>query len=556
MPINKEKDYTWLSDCINGKYKGLEKPAQIYNASIRQSLYFRLVILELMENLTSGNEEVRKNSLWMLSKIVEEQSDYKFMSPTIQILIYSLQEKNQIICYYSLKIVNEIASHYYDQFKEALPQIVENLNRSSFKIKILTAAIITQFMETESNAIQSAIKFLIQALHDKDLETREITIKALLRIDQHIDQVVQSIMESFNDEKFRIKMTKYIFEFIKREPAKVIEGLRITLKNKDDKIRANSILFMQQISLTKHAFELERAVPELLDAITDKVKVVHRTAMTILYLISKDQAQLLKEGIARFIRFLKVKDKQLLTYNIYILVQLLKYFPDELYDRIEQLITILEKSLTWENTIPEIRIVNTLSLCSLLRYKNQFTRILNLSQECVRTYSLERSIFEMYIFIGYTHYYLENYSDSIEAFLKAENARKVGDNYIATIANSMIAFNFALLRLFKSCSDYKNDALKYFEAAKDHISLRQSQKLQYLISFIDAVANQSFKKAQRAIHSYHELEPVKNQFDQQLHLINLKNLRKVKKFYLESQEILTELENNETEEDPPVYDEK
>ncbi len=552
MPSADLKEINWLNDSLEGKYKGLEKAARIYNAALRQSIYFRLVILELMENLTSGNEEVRRNSLWMLSKIVEEQRDYKYMSPTIQILIYSIQEKNNAICYYALKIINQIVSAYYDQFKEAIPHIIENLKRSNQKIKLLTASIITQFMEVDPNAMESAIKLLTQALNDKDQEIREVAIEALLRIDQHVERVVQSIMESFNDERFRNKMIKHIFDFIKRNPGKVIEALKKTIKSKDEKIRINSIVFMHQLSLTRHSHEVIKAVPELLEAITDKNRVMRRTAIMILYLISKNHAPLLHKGIPKFIKLLKIKNKILLTYNMYILVQLIKYFPVQLNDQMDILLQKLEQSLTWDDITPELEIINTLSLGTLLRCKNQVARALNIAQECTRNYRLDRAIYEVFLFIGYTYYYLDNYSDSIQAFLKADNARKKGDYYTATIANIMIAFNFALLRLFKSCMDYAKDARKYFEVAKDQIPMHQLQKLQFHLDFIEAVAALDFDSAENILQSYHALDPVKHPFEQNLQRMDLINVKKVKKFYQESQEILSELEKEESADEPPV----
>ena len=90
----------WVSECLQGKYKGLEKAARVYTAALEQPMYFRVVILELMENLTSGDNIVRKNSLWMLSQIVDERYQYDFMSPTIQILISALREKNQALRYF------------------------------------------------------------------------------------------------------------------------------------------------------------------------------------------------------------------------------------------------------------------------------------------------------------------------------------------------------------------------------------------------------------------------------------------------------------------------
>ena len=200
----------WVSECLQGKYKGLEKAARIYTAALEQPMYFRLVILELMENLTSGDQVMRKNSLWMLSQMVEERYQYDFMSPTIQILIASLREKNQAMRYFTLRIINRIASDYYTQFKEALPQIVDHLRDSSSKIKSLAAAITTQFIEVESNAMANAIEYLVKALKDRDLEIREVAIKGLLRIDLHVDQVVQAIMESFQDEEFRNDMIRHV----------------------------------------------------------------------------------------------------------------------------------------------------------------------------------------------------------------------------------------------------------------------------------------------------------------------------------------------------------
>ena len=157
--------------------------------------------------------------------------------------------------------------------------------------------------------------------------------------------------------------------------------------------------------------------------------------------------------------------------------------------------------------------------------------------------------------MGYTHYYLENYSDAIQAFLKADNARKKGDNFIATVANVMIAFNFALMRSFESVLDYKKDAENYYALAKDHVTLKQYQKLQCLVDLINAIANQEFKKAQYMLQSYHALEPVKHSFDQGLHLIDLKNVRKIKKYNIESQEILKKLKKDDSEEEPLILEE-
>ncbi len=549
------KDIHWLDDCLAGKYKGLEKPARIYNAALRQPLYFRMVILELMENLTSGNEEVRKNSLWMLSRIVDERDDYNFMSPTIQILTYSIQEKNSAICYYALRIINEIVGSYFREFKEVLPTIVENLNRSSSKIKLMTASIITQFMETEPNAMETAIRLLTQALKDKEIEIREVAIKALLRIDQHVDQVVQGIMESFGDENFRSRMIKHIFAFIKRNPAKVIDGLRVALTNKDEKIRANSIIFMHQIVLTKHASEVVKAVPELLDAITDKNKVIRRTSMMILYNLSKINPKSLYRGIDKFIKFLKIKNRNLVTLDIYILVQLVKYFPEELADQIDPLIKRLEKNMQWDDVAPEIEIINCISLCYLLRYRNEFAQVLNLAQDCVRNYGLEKSIYELHVFIGFTHYYLDNYSDAIQAFLKCENAWKKGDYFSTAIASIMIAFIFALVRSFKSCIDYKDDAVQHFELAKDHISELEAHKLKILIEFIEAIATQDFSKAESSLKAYQALDPVKHPYDRKLQLIELFNVKKVEKYYKESQEILAELNKEDSKEEPGILDE-
>lgn len=556
LPYDSYSDINWLSGCLEGRYKGLEKAARIYQASLRQPMYFRLVILELMENLTSGNDEIRKNSLWMLSKLVEEQDNYNFMSPTIQILIHSVQDKNNAVCFYSLKIINAITKSYFEQFKEALPQIVDNLNRGSQKIKLQAAAIVTQYMEADPNAMQSAIKVLVQALKDKDFEIREIAIKALLRIDQQVVQVVASIMEAFDDEIFRERMTKYIFDFIKREPSKVIKALQNSIKNKDEKVRLNSIVFLHQLALTKHGFEIVEAVPELLEAMSDTNKVVRRTAVVILFIVSKIHPQSLQEGIPKFIRFLKVKNKNLLTFICYILVQLIKYFPEELEEHFDSLVKLLEKSQTWEDIAPEYEIVNTITYCTLLRYQNQFAQALNIAQECVNNNKFDKTIYELHLFIGYTHYYLDNYSDAIQAFLKAETAHKVGDFNIATLSNLMIAFNFALLRLFESCLDYKKDAEKYFETAKNHISMRQIEKLQLFLDFINSIANQQFDKAQSTLLSYHALDPVKHPFDQGLHLIDQKNIRKVKRFYIESQEILSELRNQESEDEPSILNNK
>jgi len=548
------KDIHWLDDCLAGKYRGLDKAARVYNAALRQPLYFRMVILELMENLTSGNEEVRRNSLWMLSKIVDERTDYNFMSPTIQILSYAITEKNNAICYYASRIINEIAGTYFNEFKSALPRIAENLNRSSSKIKLVTASIISQFMETEPNAMATALRVLVQALKEKEPEIREVAIKALLRIDQHVDQVVQAIMESFGDENFRSRMIKHIFAFIKRNPGKVIKGLCVAIKSKDEKIRTNAIIFMHQVALTKHSFEVVKAVPELLDAISDKNKIIRRTAMLILYNIAKINPKSLYRGIEKFLKFLKTKNKILLTYDIYILVRLIKYFPDDLDEQIDPLIKRLEKSLLLEETTPEIEIINTLSICHLLRYKNELTRVLNLAQECAKNYSLEKSIYELHLFIGYTHYYLENYSDAIQAFLKCESAGKKGDYVTTAVANIMIAFIFALVRSFKSCLDYKNDAVEYFELAKDHISDQEVHRLQLLLKFIEAIASQEFQKAETSLKAYQALDPVKHPYDRKLQLIDLFNIKKVEKYYKESQEIMTELKRDDTESEPQILD--
>ena len=546
VPFNYPEDTTWLSDCLQGKFKGLEKAARIYNTSMEQPMYFRLVILELMENLTTDDEILHKNSLWMLSKLVEEQHNYQFMSPTIQILINSLQSKNIAIRYFSLKMVNQILSSYYPQFKDALPQMVSNLKHSNSKIKLLASSIVTQYMEIDPNAMESAIKLLVQGLRDNDIEIREVSIRALLRINQHVDQVVQSIMESFQDEKFRIDMVSHIFNFIKESPVKVLEALRKTLQDKDEKIRENSIIFMHQIAQTKYADSLVKAVPELLDALTDKNKMVHRTAARILYIISKISADSLSKGINKFVQLLKIKNKQLLSYFIFILVQMLKYFPDELNEQMDLLIELLEKTQPAEEIDPEIEIINTISLSTLLRYKNEFARALSLAQECATKYRVEKTIFELHLFIGYTHYYLENYSDAIQAFLKAESAHKLEDYYTATLATLMIAFNFALLRLFDSCLDYKNDAEKYFEQAKVRSSEMQVKKLQAFMDFIKGIADQNFKNAQSNLISYQTLDPFKNLFDRNLNVIDIKNAKKVEKFFEESQQIRAELEKNTT----------
>lgn len=545
----------WVSDCLQGKYKGLEKAARIYTASLEQPMYFRLVILELMENLTSGDQVVRKNSLWMLTQVVDEQRDYMFMSPTIQILISSLGEKNQAIRYYSLKIINQIASTYYDQFKGALPQIVNNLKDSSSKIKMVTAAIITQFIEADSNAMESAIGLLVQALKDKELEIREMAIKALLRVDQHVDKVVQAILELFQDEDFRSRMIRHILEFIKRKPESVVDALRITIKNKDENIRENSIIFMHQISESKHIYELSRAVPELLNALNDKNKLVHRTATRILYLISKQNPQSLYRGKKQFIQLLKIKNKQLITYFIYILVQLIKHFPDDLSDQVEPLIKILENSREWEDVEPETEIINIISLCTLARLNNEFAYALNLAQDCVRKFGLDRNIYELYLFIGHTHYYLGNYSDSIQAYLKAETAHKRDDYYTATIASIMIAFNFALLRTFNSCLDYMKDAEKYYEIAEDRISLRKFQELQTLMDFIKALCNHDFESAESTLKFYQNFVPARHPLERKFQLIDLKNVRKVKKFYLETREFLEDLKKDEFGEEPETLNE-
>ena len=547
MPFNYPEDTTWVSECLQGKYKGLEKAARIYNISLEQPMYFRLVILELMENLTTNDEILHKNSLWMLSKLVEEQpkDKYQFVSPTVQILIASLQSKNLAIRYFSLRIVNQILQSYYPQFKDALPSIVNNLKHSNSKIKLLAASIITQYMEIDPNAMESAIKLLIQGLKDSELEIRDLSIRALLRINQHVDQVVQSIMESFQDEKFRIDMVSHIFNFIKENPLKVIEALRKTVQDKDEKVRENSILFMHQIAQTKYADNLMKVVPELIDALSDKNKMIHRTSARVLQIISKTSAHLMSEGIPRFIQLLKVKNKQIGSYFINILVNMLKHFPDELSEKIDSLIELLEKTQDAEESDPEIEIMNTISLCTLLRYKNEFTRALSLAQECGKKYSFERTIYDLHLFIGFTHYYLENYSDAIQAFLKAESAHKIEDYYTATLATLMIAFNFALLRTFQSSIDYMNDAVKHLEAAKTRCSEIQLKKLQFLLDFIKGIATQNFKNAQTNLISYQSLDPPRNLFDRNLNVIDLKNSKKVEQFYAESQQILAKLEKNQ-----------
>ncbi len=543
----------WVSECLQGKYKGLEKAARIYTASLEQPIYFRLVILELMENLTSGDQIMRRNSLWMLAKIVDEQYNYGFMSPTIQILISSLEEKNQAIRYYTLKIINQIASEYYEQFKDALPQIVNYLKDSSYKIKFLTAAIIIQFIEADSNAMESAIELLVQALKDKELEIRKVAINALLRIDQHIDQVVQTIMEHFQDEDFRTNLIRHVFDFMKRSPEKVIDALRNNIKNKDEKIRENSIIFMHQIAETKHVFELSKAVPELLNALDDKNQLIHRTATRILYLISKENTQSLYRGKKQFIQLLKIKNKQLLTYFIYILVQLIKYFPDDLSDQINPLMKILQESQDWEDIETETEIINIISRCTLLRFQNQFTLALNIAQDCVRKYALNRNVYELYLFLGYTYYYLGNYSDSIKAFLRAETAHKREDYYTATIVNIMIAFNFALLRTFNSCLDYVKDAEKYYELSKERISTLKSEELHFLIDFINALCKQEFEIAESTLRSYHEFAPARHPTERKFQLIELKNIKKVKKFYLETKEFLEDLKKDEfKDKEPPM----
>lgn len=549
-------DLMWLTECLEGKYKALEKAAKIYQVSMEQPMYFRLVILELMENLTGGDFTVRRNSLWMLSKLVEEHRDYRFISPTIQILISSLDDKNQSIRYFTVKIINEIVGAYYDQFKQAIPRIVNNIKDSSSKIKLFTAAIITQFMEIDPNAMESAIKLLVQALKENDLEVRELAIKALLRINLHVDKVIESIMELFHEESFRIDMMSHIFDFIKQNPEDAIEALKKTIKNKDDKVRENSIVFLHQIAETKFASDLVKVVPELLTAITDKNKIVHRTAARILFLISKENAQSLLRGIPKFKQFLKIKNKQLVSFFIYILVQLMKYFSDELSDQVDPLKKLLEKSQDWEDADSEVEIINAISLCTLIRYENQIAESLNIAQSCVKNHPFEKGIHELELFIGYTHYYLEDYSDAIQAFLKAETAYKREDYYTATIANIMVAFNFALLRTFKSSLDYKKDAEKYFELAKDRVSTHKIQKIQFLMDFINAIATHDFTKAQNTLLSYHALDPVKHPFERKLQILDLNNVKKVNKFYLETQKILEEMKKNGSNQEPSLLKEE
>ncbi len=544
----------WVSECLQGKYKGLEKAARIYTASLEQPMYFRLVILELMENLTSGDQTMRKNSLWMLSKMVEERYKYDFMSPTIQILISSLREKNQPIVYYSLKIINQIAKAYYDQFRVAIPDVSIHLRDSSAKIKSLSAAIITQFIEADSNAMASAIEYLVKALRDRELEIREVAIKGLLRIDQHVDQVVQAIMESFQDEQFRENMIRYIFDFIKENPESVIEALRITIKNKDDQIRENSIIFLHQIAESRSVSEVSKAVPELLKTLNDKSRIIRRTATRILYLISKEDARALYRGADKFIQFLKIKNRQLVTYFMYMLVQLLKFFPDELANQVEPLIKLLEKSREWEELEPEIEIINIISLCTLYRYENQAALALNLAQDCARKYSHNRGIYELFLFLGYTHFYLGNFSDSIQAFLKAESAQKREDFYTATLATIMIAFNFALLRTFSSSLDYMHDVERYYSQTKDRLSTHKTQKLNYLLDFTRGLASRDFDQAESALQAYHEFIAAKHPFEQKVRLIDLNNVRKVKKFYQETQEILEDLKKDENEDEPEIID--
>ncbi|MHA1266437.1 MAG: HEAT repeat domain-containing protein [Candidatus Helarchaeota archaeon] len=541
----------WVSECLQGKYKGLEKAARIYNVALEQPMYFRLVILELMENLTSGDQTMRRNSLWMLSKIVEERYDYSFMSPTIQILISSLQEKNQAIRYYSLKIITSIAQAYYDQFKQILPEIVQLLRNSSGKLRSLAAGIVTQFIEVDSNSMEFAINQLVKALRDKDLEIREVAIRALLRIDQHIDKVVETIMASFQDAQFRSEMIQHIFNFINRSPKQVIEALKKTIKHRDETIRVNSIVFMHQIAETKHVSDLSNAVAELLAALSDKNRTVRRTTTRILFLIARDDAKPLYRGIKKFQQYLKIKDPQVRTYFIYILVQLIKYFPTDLSEEIDRLISIAETQREGEELEPELIIINTISLCTLLRYNNAIAHCLNLAQDCLKKYAIVKFSNELAIFIGYTHYYLGNYSDSIKAFLKAETAYKREDYYTAAVASLMIAFNFALLRTFNSCLDYKTDTDKYFSLGQNRISLTKFRRLQFLVDFLNALCNGKFEEAQITLKTYHDLLGVQHPLDLKYQAIDIENLRKVQRFYLEQQTLQKTL-NIDQDPEPPI----
>ncbi|TFG04889.1 MAG: hypothetical protein EU536_03590 [Promethearchaeota archaeon] len=544
----------WVSECLQGKYKGLEKAARIYNAALEQPMYFRLVILELMENLTSGDEIMRKNSLWMLSKLVEERYEYSFMSPTIQILIASLREKSQIIRFYALKVINQIAQSYYEPFRDALPEIVNHLRDGSSKIRIIAAAIVTQFIEANSNALESAIDLLVKALKEKESETREVAIKGLLRIDQQIDQVVEAIMDAFQDQDFRASMIKHIFDFIKRNPSKVVDALRKTIKNRDTQIRENSIVFMHQIAETKHVSDLIKAVPELLKAFNDKNKVVRRTAARILFLISKTDARALYRGKNRLLQLIKIKNQQLVTYFTYIIVRMIRYFPDELEAQIDELIKLLEKLREEEEPDPELEITNIISLCTLLRYRNEIAVLLNLAQDCLAKYGGRKEAIELFMFLGYTHYYLGNYAESIQAFLKAESAYKREDYYTAAIADVMIAFNFALLRTFNSCIDYKIDAEKYYEMVRDRVPIKQFQQLQLLIDFINGIAAREFAEAETSIRTYYSLLEVKHPLEEKYQLITLENIQKVHRFYQETQEILETIKKDGIDDEPQVID--
>ena len=138
--------------------------------------------------------------------------------------------------------------------------------------------------------------------------------------------------------------------------------------------------------------------------------------------------------------------------------------------------------------------------------------------------------------------------------MKAESAYKKEEYYIATIATIMIAFNFALLRTFNSSLDYTQDAKKYFLQAKEGLSTFKTQTIHFLFEFINALANHNFEIAQSALKSHQEYISTRHPFEQRTHLIDLKNVRKVKKYYHETQQILAELKKDRNEDEPQIID--
>ena len=106
------------------------------------------------------------------------------------------------------------------------------------------------------------------------------------------------------------------------------------------------------------------------------------------------------------------------------------------------------------------------------------------------------------------------------------------------------------LRTFNSSIDYAKDAVKYYELAKDRISSRKAQKLSFLIDFINALTTQNFDTAQSTLHAYHELISTAHTIEQNFQLIDLKNVRRVKKFYAETQQILASLKKEIPEDEP------